>query len=241
MYELAGELESRVVKLHVPDAGHDARRPGGGHQLGALVWSEGERLLDQDVLAGVQHGEGDPGVVVGADHDGLHTWVSHQVGSRCVARLHTEAFRDGIHRARGEIADRRDAGFGQLRKERQVHQLSNLAAADNADPDRAAAAHRSSAPPSMTMVVPVTYRASSPQSQQMAAAMSRGSSRWMGSGRARVSPTPGAVACQVSAAGFSVIGVAVPPGCTVLTRIELGASSRARLFIRPTSPALAAE
>jgi hypothetical protein len=84
------------------------------------------------------------------------------------------------------------------------------------------------------------YRDSSVHSQRIATATSSGSIRWIGIGSSSVPPTPGAVACQCSAAGFWVISVPVPPGWTTLTRMLFPASSSARLFISPMTPFFAA-
>ena len=73
-----GRFVSRLVQLHIARLGHRAGAFGGIGNLGKLLVGEADRLLDEDVLPGVQGGHGDLrlGVVV-THQDGVDIRVEH--------------------------------------------------------------------------------------------------------------------------------------------------------------------
>src|SRR5690606_31987717 len=88
-------------------------------------------------------------------------------------------------------------------------------------------------PPLTVMFWPVMKPASSLAMKATTRATSSGWHRWP-SGMAAI------IACIHSSGMPAIIGVSVGPGTMVLTRIFCGASSRARLRVRPITPALEA-
>ena len=92
--------------------GHDDEIPFGGgvHQLDALLGGRGERLLDEDVLAGLERGE--PERVVGADRRRDRDGVDRLVGEDLVELLAGADAREApahqLEAVRVAVADRRD-------------------------------------------------------------------------------------------------------------------------------------
>src|SRR5712691_2992020 len=90
-------------------------------------------------------------------------------------------------------------------------------------------------PPSTVMVCPVTNEAASEQSQTTASAISSG---------CPIRPTGSLAIIRAIRSGScipcAVIGVAIYPGQTQLTRIPCCAYSNAAVFVRPTTPCLLA-
>ena len=157
----AGDLVDRafdrpVVQLHVADQRDEPARLGGLDERARLLRRERERLLDQHVLAGGDRSRGDRGVVVGADDDRVDRVRADELAVVGRAKRDAVLLAEVVDNAGREVAEAADRVLRQLEQERQVHDLGDLAAADHADADGDVRAHRSRAPPSTTLVVPVT-------------------------------------------------------------------------------------
>ena len=149
-------LDGPVVQLHVADQRDEPARLGRLDERPRLLRRERERLLDEHVLAGGDRRRGDRGVVVGADDDRVDRVGGDELAVVGRAQRDAVLLAELVDDARREVAEPADRVLRQLEQERQVHHLRDLAAADHADADGHARAHRSSAPPSTTLVVPVT-------------------------------------------------------------------------------------
>ncbi len=100
-----------------------------------LLGREGQRLLDDQVLAGGECRLDDLAVVVGADDDGIDGGVGDQRPVVAVERADAILRAERLQHARRDVAERGDAELPQFLQDRQVHQLGDLAAADDADAD----------------------------------------------------------------------------------------------------------
>ena len=158
----AGDLVDRalhrpVVQLHVADQRDEPARLGGLDERTRLLRREGERLLDQHVLARGDRRRGDRGVVVGADDDRVDRVGADELAVVGGAKRDAVLLAEVVDDVAREVAEPADRVLRQLEQERQVHDLRDLAAADHADADgHVRDAHRSRAPPSTRLVVPVT-------------------------------------------------------------------------------------
>ena len=142
---LASLLDDRVVHLHVGDLKHAAGRRGSACQVACLTHRHAERLLDQDVLSGLQGAEDLRRMVTrGQEQDRVH--VGSVANRAPVGRARDRAGEVCGHAARQrrrEITDPRHLEAVAKRQQvRQVDRLPDQAEAHNAEPDRLLHDHR---------------------------------------------------------------------------------------------------
>ena len=142
---LASLLDDRVVHLHVGDLEHPAGRRGGALQVARLAHRHAQRLLDEDVLSGLQRAEDLRRVVArGQEQDRVHVGVVADGAPVGRARHSAGKVRGHAPRQRRrEIADVRHLeAVAKGQQVRQVNGLPDQAEADDAEPNRLIHNHR---------------------------------------------------------------------------------------------------
>ena len=136
------QAEGGIVELHVRRLGHHPGVGGGPGHAVHVLGDEGHRLLDEQVAAGLQDGEGGAHLGVGlAQEDGV------EIGGQQVAQVREPGgdavlLGGGARQRRRQVAEAGDLEL--LAQEGEVGQVLHLghgAAADDADPQPAGLAH----------------------------------------------------------------------------------------------------